>query len=105
MLQLPVVGRKGHDPVRHRAIGDEMLHPVEHEMIALAPITRAHRRDIRAGSGLGYRKGAEAELLDQRSEVSALLLRTASHQDWEGREIIRRNRVRNPGASIVQFLC
>src|SRR5512142_1911792 len=68
--------REYHRHVRILAAGDELLHPVEHEMLALALRARGDRPGVRAYVRLGEAKTAELVSARERFEI-ALLLRVA----------------------------
>ena len=81
-----------------------MLGAVDNELVALAPVGRAHRGDVRARARLRDCERAERQLLHQLPEVGSLLLFVARDQNRQRREVVGADRVGDSRASVVQLL-
>ena len=80
-------GEDGHD-VRHRAVGDESLRPVEDVLVTVARGPHPVRGHIRAGGGLGQGEGDQPLAAGESREVSVLLLVGAGQEDRQRAELL-----------------
>ena len=88
MCLLLGIGDGEHDrEVGVGAVGDEVLRPVEHEVIAVARCARADR--LRIGTGVGLRQSETHRLLCLHERHEVLLLELGRRLEQEPRRRLR----------------
>jgi len=86
------------------AVGDELLCPVQHPIIAVQHRVRHLRRGVGTRAGLGDRESAECLVAGQHRHESRLLLGSAELQDRHGRLVLGGENDPGGSARSGQFL-